>query len=171
MQILTIPNPVLRQKSLPVSSFDVKLLNLVSELKRLLEQQKDPPGFGLSAPQIGVLKRVFVGLIGKNYKAFVNPEISQISAEVVKMLEGCLSIPEFYGHVIRPAKVKVSAFSEFGKKFARSYSGISARVVQHELDHLNGVLFIDHVHDQGGKLFKVIKDVAGGEKLAEVTLA
>lgn len=171
MKIVTIPNPILRQKSLPVSNFDDQLLDLVKTLKRLLEQQNDPPGFGLSAPQIGVLSRIFVGLIGKNYKAFVNPEILKFSKDQVKMLEGCLSIPEFYGHVIRPTKVKVSAYSEFGKKFTRNYSGISARVIQHELDHLNGVLFIDHVHTQGGKLFKVIKDKAGKEQLAEVTLA
>lgn len=171
MQILTIPNPVLRQKSLPVSSFDDKLLDLVLILKKLLEQQKDPPGFGLSAPQIGVLKRVFVGLIGKDFKAFVNPEILEFGKESVTLLEGCLSIPEFYGHVIRPAKVRVCAFTEFGKKFTHRYSGISARVVQHELDHLNGILFIDHVHTQGGKLFKVVKDQRGKEQLAEVTFA
>lgn len=171
MKILTVPNPILRKKSLPVSSFDDGLLDLVSKLKKLLQQQKDPPGFGLSAPQIGILKRVFVGLIGKEFKAFVNPEILERSPEKIIMLEGCLSIPEFYGHVIRPAKIKVTAATEFGRKFVRIYAGISARVIQHELDHLNGILFIDHVHTQGGKLFKVIKDQKGKEQLAEVTFA
>ncbi len=170
MEILTVPNPILRQKSLPVSSFDDKLLEIVYELKRLLEQQKNPPGYGLSAPQIGILKRVFVGLIGKNFKAFVNPEIREFGKEKINLLEGCLSVPEFYGHVIRPADVKVSSFTEFGKKFTRWYKGISARVIQHEIDHLNGILFIDHVHAQNGKLFKVVKDVKG-ERLAEVTFA
>lgn len=171
MQILTLPNPILRQKSLPVSSNDSQLLELVDELKRLLEQQKDPPGFGLSAPQIGILKRVFVSLIKNDFKAFINPEIAEFGKENVKMLEGCLSAPEFYGHVIRPADVKVTAFTEFAKKFTRWYKGISARVIQHEIDHLNGVLFIDHVHSQNGKLFKVAKDAKGKEQLTEVTFA
>lgn len=171
MKILTVPNPILRQKSLPVSSFDEELLDLVGRLKKLLQQQKDPPGFGLSAPQLGILQRVFVGLIGKEFKAFVNPEILQESSEKIIMLEGCLSIPEFYGHVARPTRIKVSAFTEFGKKFTRKYVGIPARVIQHELDHLNGILFIDHVHAQGGKLFKVVKNSTGKEQLAEVTFA
>lgn len=171
MKILTVPNPILRQKSLPVSTFDNQLLDLVSQLKGLLEQQKDPPGFGLSAPQIGILKRVFVGIIGNNLKAFVNPEILELGTTSITMLEGCLSVPEFYGHVIRPADVKVSSFSENGGKFTRWYKGLSARVIQHEIDHLNGILFIDHVHAQNGKLFKILKDAKGGEQLAEVTLA
>lgn len=171
MNIITVPNPILRQKSLPVSSLDKSLLNLVAELKKLLQQQKDPTGFGLSAPQIGILERVFVGLIGNNFRAFVNPEILEFSQKQIQMLEGCLSVPEFYGHVIRPADVKITAQTEIGKKFTRWYKGLSARVIQHEIDHLNGILFIDHVHTQGGKLFKIVKDRKGKEQLAEVTFA
>ncbi len=168
-EILTIPAPILRQQSRKVEKFDQQLQELVKTLTQLLKIQKDPLGLGLSAPQIGVLKRVFVVRAPVKIKPFVNPEIVKFSKKKVAMLEGCLSIPLYFGHVIRPAEVEVAAYDVNGKKFQETYDGLTARAIQHEIDHLNGILFIDHVHDQNGKLYRLQKTKNGKEKLVEVT--
>jgi len=171
LKIITIPNQILRQKSEKVSSFDDWLLNFCEDLKNLLEQQKNPTGLGLSAPQVGIPKRIFVGKIGKIIKPYINPKITKFSKEKTEIIEGCLSVPLYYGHVSRPAEINLEFQNQKGKKLHRHYKGISSRVIQHEVDHLNGILFIDHVHQQGGKLYKVIgRDKKGKEKLAEVKL-
>lgn len=190
LKIITIPDECLRQKSQPVKKFDAELEKLVADLKNTLESQAEPFGLGLSAPQIGVLKRVFVARIGikakqkstKNKRsqensenlgkilAFINPKILNFSEKKILLLEGCFSVPQYYGHVIRPAEIDLEAVDEKGKRLKKHYRGISARVIQHEIDHLNGVLFIDHIHTQNGKLYKVVKDKKGKEKFQEVAL-
>jgi peptide deformylase len=176
IKIVTIPDDRLRQKSLAVEKFDKDLHQLVEDLKTVLQDQTEPPGLGLSAVQIGILKRVFIAKIpplSKNPKVleFVNPEILKYSEKKVSILEGCFSIPQFYGHVIRPAEIDVAAFNQLGKKFKRHYKSFSARVIQHEVDHLNGILFIDHIHAQNGKLYKAVNDKSGKEQLEEVAQA
>lgn len=169
IKILTIPNPILRQKSQPIVKFDANLAELVSNLTTALKAQKDPLGLGLSAPQIGVLKRVFVVRMANNViKPFINPEIIRFSKKKTLLLEGCLSIPTFYGHVLRPAEIDVEAFDKSGKKFKAHYTNLVARTIQHELDHLNGILFIDHIHAQNGKLYKLEKTKNGKEEFVEV---
>lgn len=169
-KIVTIPNPVLRRKSQPVDEFDTDLVNLINNLTELLKMQKDPIGLGISAPQIGVLKRVFVIRAPQKIKPFVNPIITHISKKRVKYIEGCLSIPLYFGHVLRPADIEVEAFDQIGKKFNGKYSGLISRAIQHELDHLNGVLFIDHVHAQNGQLYQLAYDDKGEEQFIEVAL-
>jgi len=161
----------LRQVSKEVKSFDKNLQKLIEDLTETLETQTDPPGLGLSAPQIGILKRVFVGRIRSKIKGFVNPKIIKFSRQEVTILEGCLSVPELYGHVARPAELDLESQNVRGRKSARHYKGLPARIIQHEVDHLNGVLFIDHVHTQNGKMFKVEKDKRGKEQLLEVAYA
>ena len=161
----------LRQVSKEVKSFDKNLQKLIEDLTETLEAQTDPPGLGLSAPQIGILKRVFVGRIRSKIKGFVNPKIIKFSRQEVTILEGCLSVPELYGHVARPAELDLESQNVRGRKSARHYKGLPARIIQHEVDHLNGVLFIDHVHTQNGKMFKVEKDKRGKEQLLEVAYA
>ena len=161
----------LRQVSKEVKSFDKNLQKLIEDLTETLEAQTDPPGLGLSAPQIGFLKRVFVGRIRSKIKGFVNPKILKLSRQEVTILEGCLSVPELYGHVARPAELDLESQDVRGRKSARHYKGLPARIIQHEVDHLNGVLFIDHVHTQNGKMFKVEKDKRGKEQLLEVAYA
>lgn len=170
-KILTTPDERLRQKSREVLSFDQALEKLIQDLTDTLEAQTDPPGLGLSAPQIDVFRRVFVARIRNRIKPFVNPKILKFSKKEVAVLEGCLSVPDLYGHVIRPAEIDVEACDRHGKNFKSHYKGLPARIIQHEIDHLNGVLFIDHVHDQNGKIFQVEKDKGGKDQLIEVAYA
>src|SRR3990167_7197783 len=178
-KVITIPDDDkrLRQVSKEVKSFDKNLGQLIVDLTETLEAQTDPPGLGLSAPQIGVLKRVFVGRIRNRQslsvnriKAFVNPKIIKFSHQKVTILEGCLSVPELYGHVARPAELDLESQDARGRKSTRHYKGLPSRIIQHEVDHLNGVLFIDHVHTQNGKMFKVEKNKHGKEQFVELVL-
>ena len=179
--VLTIPgdNKSLRKKSKQVTTFDDYLQKLIVDLTDTLEAQEDPPGLGISAPQIGVLKRVFVAritnnrqkLAGKKIRSFVNPRVTKFSKKEVKILEGCLSVPELYGHVLRPSELDLESQNKNGKKTTTHYKGLPARIIQHEIDHLNGILFIDHVHTQNGKMFKVEKDKRGKEQFVEVAHA
>ncbi len=169
--ILTIPDNKLRQVSEEVISFDKSLEKLIEELTETMVAQIDPVGLGLSAPQIGVLKRVFVARVRNKIKAFVNPKILKFSKKEIAYLEGCFSVSDLYGHVTRPAEIDLEAQDKQGKTTRAHYKGIPARIIQHEIDHLNGTLFTDHVHDQNGKLFKIEKDKKGKDTLVEVTFA
>lgn len=168
--ILTVENEEaqLRQMSKEVTAFDKNLAALVDNLAQTLQAQTDPPGLGLSAPQIGVFKRVFVARIRNKIKGFVNPKILKFSKKEITFLEGCFSVPELYGHVVRPAELDLESQDKLGKKTQTHYKGLPARVIQHEIDHLNGTLFIDHVHTQNGKMFKLQKDKKGKEEFVEV---
>src|SRR3990167_3643322 len=170
-QILKTPDNLLRQRSEEVVSFDKSLDGLVSDLTETLISQIDPVGLGLSAVQIGVLKRVFVARVKNRIRHFVNPKILKFSKNEITYLEGCFSVPEFYGHVIRPAEIDLEAQDKHGKKTQGHYRGLPSRIIQHEIDHLDGVLFTDHVHAQNGKIFKIEKDKGGKEQLVEVTFA
>lgn len=183
--ILTIPDERLRQRSQEITSFDKSLESLIGDLADTLVSQTDPPGLGLSAPQIGIFKRVFVAKIRKKQsfsakkqsfsanrvKSFINPKIVKLSKQEVTYLEGCFSVPQLYGHVIRPAELDLEARDKQGKVSRAHYKGLPARIIQHEVDHLNGILFTDHVHDQNGKIFKVEKGKGGKEQLVEVAFA
>lgn len=171
--ILTIPkdDKFLRQKSDEVISFDKSVETVINDLTDTLESQKDPVGLGLSAPQIGILKRIFVARVRNKIKAFVNPKIIKFSKKEASYLEGCFSVPELYGHVMRPAEIDLAAQDKQGKKSQNHYKGLPARIIQHEVDHLNGTLFVDHIHDQNGKVLKVEKNKKGKEEFVEVPLA
>ena len=169
--ILTLPDKRLCQRSQGVTAFDKTLQNLIVDLTDTLISQTDPVGLGLSAPQIGVFRRVFVARIKRKVKAFVNPKILKFSQKEITYLEGCFSVPDLYGHVARPAGIDLEAQDKQGKKSRGRYKGLPARIIQHEIDHLDGILFIDHVHAQNGKIFKVEKDKKGKEELVEVAYA
>src|SRR3989338_10374526 len=168
-KILTVPDKRLRQRSKEVPSFDHSLKSLIANLTEMLEIQTGPPGLGLSAPQIGIFKRVFVAKIKNRIKSFVNPKILKTSKKEITYLEGCFSVPNLYGHVARPAEIDLEACDKHGKKIKSHYTGLPSRIIQHEVDHLNGILFIDHVHTQNGKIFKVEKAKGGKEQFVEVT--
>lgn len=168
--IVTLPENRLRQRSDEIIAFDKSLGALIGDLTDTLKAQVNPPGLGLSAVQIGVLKRVFVARVKNKIRIFVNPEILKFSKKEIAFLEGCFSVPELYGHVTRPAEIDLASQDRQGKKNTAHYKGIVARIIQHEIDHLNGILFIDHIHDQNGKLFKVEKDKKGKEELVEVAI-
>jgi len=146
--ILTVPNPVLKQVSTPVQG------GVTDELRALmddmLETMYDAPGIGLAAIQIGVPKRIIVmDLAGKDEEPapqfFVNPEILWKSEELFSYEEGCLSIPEVYDEVERPARVRIRYLDYDGKEVEEEAEGLYAVCIQHEMDHLEGVLFIDHL--------------------------
>ena len=146
-EILVVPNPVLKQVSQPVAKVDDELRALMDDM---LETMYDAPGIGLAAIQIGVPKRVIVmDLAGpdeeKAPRYFVNPEILWSSDETAPYEEGCLSIPEIYDEVERPARVKLKYLNYQGEEVIEDAEGLVAVCIQHEMDHLEGVLFIDHL--------------------------
>jgi peptide deformylase len=146
-EILVVPNPVLKQSSEPVDQVDDALRALMDDM---LETMYAAPGIGLAAIQIGVPKRVIVMDLAregeeKQPRRFVNPEIVWKSEETVPYEEGCLSVPEYFDEVERPAKVKLRYLNEKGEAVEEEAEGIFAVCIQHEMDHLDGVLFIDHL--------------------------
>ena len=147
LPILTAPDPRLKKKSLPVETVDAGVRQLMDDM---LETMYDAPGIGLAAPQVGVLKRVIVLDIDREDTKtgplfMANPEIVAASDEDVAYEEGCLSVPDHYSDVVRPAKVTVRYLDRDGKQQDLACDGLLATCVQHEIDHLDGVLFIDHI--------------------------
>ncbi len=143
LEIVKYGEPVLVQKAQDVKEFDRKLETLVADMHDVLKRDR---GIGLAAPQVGVSKRLFiVGLDDEPLRIFINPRIVASSEETCEYEEGCLSFPGLYFGVVRPSAVDIEAFDIHGKPFKLSADGLLARVIQHEYDHLDGILFIDRV--------------------------
>ena len=150
MSVLTIlkePDPILRKKSLPVETVDRDIKKLMNDM---LETMYAAPGIGLAAPQVGVLKRVVVIDISKDPKSkdpmcFVNPEIIWKSDVLEKKEEGCLSIPDYFAEIKRPNACHVKYWNEQGKEKILKAEGLLATCIQHEIDHCDGILFIDYL--------------------------
>ena len=136
---------LLRRKSKEVLEFDAKLNVLLDDMKETLNYKRN--AVGLAAPQIGVLRRVVVIDVGEGVIELVNPEIVETKGEQIG-LEGCLSFPERFENVKRPSFVKVKAFNRKGLEFVVEGQGLLARALCHEIDHLNGIVFLD-VAQQG----------------------
>ena len=146
-KILTIPDPLLRQISQPVTIVNSEVKNLMDDM---LETMYAAPGIGLAAVQIGILKRVIVIDLSKDVEKkeplfIVNPEITFKSKELTSYEEGCLSIPDQFAEVKRPISCKINFLDYEGNKKEIDAEGLLATCIQHEIDHLNGVLFIDHL--------------------------
>jgi peptide deformylase len=154
-EIITVPNPLLKQVSRPVDKVDDALRALMDDM---LETMYDAPGIGLAAIQIGEPVRVIVMDLQekpegapedaegvKNPRYFVNPEIIWKSEDTLPYEEGCLSVPEIYDEVQRPAHVKIRYLNYQGEQVEEEAEGLFAVCIQHEMDHLEGVLFIDHL--------------------------
>jgi peptide deformylase len=162
--ILILPDKRLRLVSDPVDKVDTGVKKLVDDM---LETMYDAPGIGLAAIQVGVPKRIVtVDLAKKDQpkepRVFLNPEIVWSSEDRVPHEEGCLSIPEFYEEVERPSMVRVQFRDLAGKQHELEADGILATCLQHEIDHLNGILFIDHISKL--KRDRVIKKFAKAAK-------
>ncbi|MFW6138597.1 MAG: peptide deformylase [Spirochaetota bacterium] len=145
-RIRVYPDPVLRAAAQQVEQIGPYIDTLI---KQMFDIMKEEGGVGLAAVQIGVLKRVVVvSLEEKGFErlALVNPEIQSFSASTIEMEEGCLSLPGVNAVVERPSQVVVKARSRSGRLMEITASGLLARVLQHEIDHLNGVLFIQRLH-------------------------
>ena len=137
-------SPVLRQRATPVSALDDRVRQLVDDL---FETMYDEGGVGLAANQVGIAQRVAVVDVGEGDPPLVliNPHIVQASGVLETAEEGCLSIPDIYGDVERPRSVTLEALDRNGHPYRTDVSGFKARAVQHEIDHLDGVLFLDHL--------------------------
>ena len=146
LDIYTIGADVLRNQAAAIDKFDDELAAFVEKMFVTMKQGK---GVGLAAPQVGVSQRLFVIQIdGDKPRVFINPEIVETSVDLVGFEEGCLSIPGVYADLDRPAEVRVQAWNERGRRFVLGAEGFLARVIQHELDHLNGVLFTDRLPER-----------------------
>jgi len=143
MQILTLGNEMLRQKADKIKKIDGEIAETAKQMLEILKRDK---GVGLAGPQIGLLKRIFVVHVeGDVERVFINPSILETSHKTVKYEEGCLSVPGIYANVNRSETVKIQAWNEKGKPFTVEASGLLARVIQHEYDHLEGVIFLDYL--------------------------
>lgn len=142
-EIRKLGDDILRKKAREVTIFDNRLKMLIEDMA---ETMKKANGIGLAAPQVGILKRVIIVDIGEGLNVFINPEIIEMDGEIIDV-EGCLSIPGVYGEVVRPQRLKVKAKDEKGFDFELEAEGLFARAICHEIDHLNGVLFIDKANN------------------------
>jgi len=163
MRIITLGSELLRQKAGKIGKIDDEIKNTAGSMLEILKRDK---GVGLAGPQIGLMKRIFVTHVqGDTERVFINPSILETSHNTCKFEEGCLSVPGIWAQVVRSEKIKIQAWNEKGKPFTLETDGILARVILHEYDHLEGVLFIDHVpENKRNKLIsKYEKSQKGGK--------
>ncbi len=158
LSINTLGAPVLRcpSKNADFQSDDIKGI-----VDKMWETLKDVRGLGLAGPQIGILKRIFVYDLGEGPQVLINPEISWQSEEIVEDTEGCLSIPGNEMKVTRAAEIRVKGFDLNGDAKEIEADGLTARVFQHEMDHLNGIMIIDRTSDEERR--EVMKKIIGRE--------
>ena len=145
LKILEFPDPRLRTVAKPVIKFDKNIKNLVNDM---LETMYKADGIGLAATQINIHKRVIVIDVSEKKDSpsvFINPEIEILNDDLQEYKEGCLSVPGYYESINRPSKVRVKAFDKNGCAFELEPDGVLGVCIQHEVDHLNGKLFVDHI--------------------------
>lgn len=141
LQLVDKNHPVLRKQAVEITNIDESLKKLVAEMAEIMYKSE---GVGLAAPQVGISKRLVLIDVGEGLIVLINPEIIY-EEEKETASEGCLSLPEVFGNVERSARVVVKALNEQGEEVRIAGAGLLARALQHEIDHLNGVLFIDKV--------------------------
>ncbi len=147
LPIIIAPDPRLKKVAAPVAHVDAQIRRVMDDM---LETMYEAPGIGLAAPQVGVLKRVMVlDVTGKDEERrpyrMANPELVWVSDEDATYEEGCLSLPEHYADVVRPAAARVRYLDEENEVRELAAEGLLATCVQHEMDHLDGILFVDHI--------------------------
>jgi peptide deformylase len=159
LEILKIPDERLKQVSEPVQQFDDELRAFIEDLEET--RQAGPAAVGIAAPQVGRAQRIIIVDVSKTrkpvpnhgYLALVNPEITEWDGFEMGR-EGCLSVPDYTGNVIRATRIKLKAQDPFGDPLEFEMEGFEARAVQHELDHLDGMLFVDRVVSRRADLFQ-----------------
>jgi peptide deformylase len=145
LEILEFPDPRLRTKAKPVAQVTDATRSLIADM---FETMYDAPGIGLAATQVNVHERILVIDVSEKRdepQVFINPEITVLDPELGEYDEGCLSVPGFYETVCRPSRVKVTALDQRGQSFTRELDGLLAICLQHEIDHLEGKLFVDYL--------------------------
>lgn len=188
-KIISAPNPVLSQISEPYvfQKNDKFLFAFLKEMEEALLSATDPKGVGLAAPQVGKPVAIFIAKPAEKSKIsiFINPQIveteqaglpAEASAKVgprskgIKKLEGCLSLPNIWGEVKRAPSVTISYFDKAGKQKTKNFTGFMATIIQHEVDHLYGILFPRRVLEQKGKLYKSSKNEKGEDEFEELSI-
>lgn len=169
LAILTVPNPILQKKSKPVNKIDAKIKKLVKEMTIFLEKGEEKEGLkgkvrgvGLAAPQIGQLLRIIIiwSKPSHRYLRMINPKIvwhskrSRLGVPEGIPYEGCLSVPGIWGKVRRYSVIKVFYLTPWGQKVVRRFRKLTGIIIQHEIDHLDGILFTDRIIQQKGQLIK-----------------
>ncbi|MDR0503654.1 MAG: peptide deformylase [Treponema sp.] len=167
MQIITLGDELLRRKAVRIDKIDKDIADTAKQMLEILARDK---GVGLAGPQIGLMKRIFVTHAADDTeRVFINPSILETSHKTVKIEEGCLSIPGIFANVIRSETIKIQAWNEKGRPFTMEASGILARIILHEYDHLEGVLFLDHLPENKREklMAKFEKKSLSGKKSAK----
>lgn len=183
MQIIQAPHPVLSEKAKPIKKIDKDIIRLIDDMKATLLAARDPEGVGLAAPQVGYGLQLFI--IKPSPKAavsvYINPKLTLIDKEIKLpkdkeklkkgiQLEGCLSLKDIWGTVARSNKVLYSYTDERGKTHEKEVSGFTSIILQHEYDHLQGILFPRRVLEQKGQLYKSHKNEQGEDEFEEIDL-
>lgn len=184
LPIIHAPHPVLSKKAKPIEKIDASIKRLIEEMTETLANAKDPEGVGLAAPQVGKSLRLFIVKESKSapLRVFINPEIKVINSEKTTKskqtqkkskevkLEGCLSLRDIWGVVKRHNKIEVSYLDEKGEKHTEIFSGFLATIIQHEQDHLEGILFPQRVLEQNGTLYKSKINEKGEMEFHEISV-
>lgn len=170
MKILIAPHPSLKQRAKPVKVWTPKLAKQLQQMSTLLINSKDPQGIGLAATQVGINKRFFILLDQGEIQVFINPKITKSSTKMLsskyknnqkRPLEGCLSVPKLWGFVDRPYQItlnyQIFNLDQTLNTISKKYKGPDAISIQHERDHLDGILFTDHILNQSGTIYKETK--------------
>lgn len=164
-EIITTPDPRLRQKSAKIHEITDETRDIIADMVAAsLEWEKQHPyelSAAMAAPQMGVNQRIIIirddldNKDNQSFTALINPEVIRTEGKIEKDQEGCLSVPEIYGMVGRPHKVKVKALLDDGTEVHLKASGYLARTLMHEIDHLDGILFIDHIRDDQDAFYRM----------------
>ena len=158
LSILEYPDEQLKQISEPVAEVNAEILAFINDLEETM--RAGPGGVGIAAPQVGKFLRIVIVDVSSKKKikhhgrlVMINPEITEWAGMVVGR-EGCMSVPDFTGNVIRAERIRMTALNEVGEKFELDTEGYEARAIQHEIDHLDGLLFLDRLVSRRNDLFK-----------------
>lgn len=179
LQIVTAPNPVLSTKAKPVARVDKAILNLIEQMEESLDKATDPIGVGLAAPQVGKSLNLFITkpTAKSRMLVFINPKITvkqplreEKDNKKTFKLEGCLSLVNIWGEVQRSPEITVEYLDETGKTHNRQFRGFLATIIQHETDHLNGILFPKKVLEQKGALYHSSKNSKGEDEFEELKI-
>jgi len=189
LKIVTAPDTVLSQKAKKVTKIDKYVLDFIEKMKQALLCAKDPEGVGLAAPQLGKLLSIFITRVSPKspIRVFINPQIlSRIKYKELSKkedslpntkykihntrLEGCLSLPSIWGHVRRSSGLTMSYLDEKGKSHSQKFTGFMTTIIQHEMDHLDGILFTKRVLEQKGTIYKSHKDEDGEDIFEELEI-
>lgn len=179
LDIINAPSEVLSKKSDPVEKVDSSILRLLEQMEESLDSATDPVGVGLAAPQVGRSLRIFIAKtsVKSKVRIFINPRIvsqsspqKKVKQEKTRKLEGCLSLPDIWGEVLRYNEVNLEYMDEKGKTHLKLFKGFLATIIQHEVDHLDGILFPKRVLEQKGTLYKSEKNEKGEDIFEELKI-